>query len=405
MKARAFRTFFLTAALFLMGATAFAASITVDKLELLTHGAYDNDNSLFSVKSRLYFDLSFEGGDKFAGLLKMDFLSGSLEDDLYNAGLTLSSSGNATKDITTVLSRLNSAVGPRLRTAAISARRLFDLPIEATYFIGTLDTFCSGDDFVSLFGAAPFGTELSGPMASPDGIGGDADRYYDGLDTVYGTGLRLGYVGKGSAYYLYAYQDSDLGAGNWTGDLRALFDTGALKLETYAGGSYAPSVSNSSAGIYRGGLLFDYAPGNVGEFLAQIGMTRWNALESPSINNFYFLFEPRINFYPGSFAITVFYHPAYYREKATNEQGSFDLNFNLKFGNVSTTGSQGGVTSLLSFRPYVTGSDTFTMSVSPYYAAIASGVEWSFKLDLRILPVPTAWYAIFRPYVGVKTSF
>jgi hypothetical protein len=241
-------------------------------------------------------------------------------------------------------------------------------------------------------------------MVYPEGVGGNADLYYEGLDAVYGTGLRLGLVEKTKAYYLYAYQDADIATGAWSALFRALFDSGSLKLEAFGGASL---VSSAPLGLYRAGLLFDYAPGNVGEFFAQVGMTRWNPSEGLGIKNFYFLFEPRINFYPGTLAVTVFYHPYWYRQKATGESGAFDLNLNLKFGDISKTGAQGGATTLLSFRP-PTSADTTAMAtidLSPYYSVISSGVEWSFKLDLRLFPFPSPWYGMFRPYVGVKTSF
>ncbi len=395
MNIRVIRGVFLSAAMAVAGAAAWPASITVDSLELLTHGSYSDATGLFSINSRLFFDMSFAGGDKFAGLLKMDFLGGSIENDLSTAGLTLGTAAT----LADVIAKIDASVSPRIRTAAVSARHLFGIPLEATYFVGTLDTVCSGDDFMPLFGAAPFGTELRGPMVYPDGVGGDPDRFYNGLDTIYGTGLKLGLVAKKSAYYLYAYQDSDLPSGSWTANARALFDTGPLKLELFAGASYAPTTAS---GLYRGGLLFNFAPGKVGEFLAQFGLSRWDPSATLSINDFFFLFEPRINFYPGSLAITVFYHPSWYREKATNEGGFLDLNLNLKIGDISKSGSQGGLTTLVAYHPGDTG---FTLDTSPYFSAIASGVEWSFKLDLRLFPFPAAWYGMFRPYIGVKTSF
>jgi hypothetical protein len=402
MNRRFLRILVLAAVLLAAIPAAWAAGINVDRLELVTHGGYSDTTGLFAMNSRLFFDMSFEGGDKFAGLLKLEFLSGSVESDLTQAGLTLAPTGTAATDIEAIIARLNAGVSPRLKTAAVTARHLFGIPLEATYFVGALDNIASGDDFPGLFGAAPFGTELRGPMVYPDGVGGDSSRYYDGLDSIYGTGLKIGLVGKKSAYYLYAYQDSDLGAGNWTANLRALFDTGSLKLELFGGGSYAPAYSY---GLWRGGLLFNYAPGKVGEFFAQIGLTRWDPNKVLGMDDFYFLFEPRLNFYPGSLAITVFYHPTYYREKATNEKSALDLNVNLKLGNISRTGSQGGVTTLLSFRPLVPGADPLTIDISPYFSAIASGVEWNFKLDLRLFPFPANWLGLFRPYIGVKTSF
>lgn len=373
---------------------AHAANVSVDRLELLSHGSADA-SGLYQVDSRLYFGLSLEGGDKFAGLLRLDFLSGQVEKDL---GL-LQDSLPPTATLSDAIDRLNAA-GLRLRTVAVSARRLFGQPLEATYFVGELDTFCSGDDFTTLFGAAPFATALRGPMVYPDGIGGDPNRYYDGIHAVYGTGARLGAGLERAAAYLYLYQDSDLGQGRWSADLRGLLDADKLKLELFAGASYDPS---SAFGYYRAGMLFHYAPGAVGEFYAQVGAPRMDPAAGVGIDDFFFLFEPRVNFAPGSLAITVFYHPAYYRQKATGEEGALDLGMNLKFGDVSRTGSQGGLESLLAFRPV--DAEPLSVDIAPYFSAIASGLEWSFKLNLGVFPFPADWYAVLEPFVGVKTSF
>lgn len=394
MKAHVLRSIFLAAALAAIGGAAFAADVGVDRLELLSIGSVDESTGALSVDTHLFFDLSFKGGDKFGGLLRMELLSSDVEQGL---GLinTPATPGN-------YLDKLNNLTSMGFHTAAVTAKRLFGTGLEASYFVGYLDTFCSGDDFVPLFGAAPFGTILSGPMAFPNGIGNGKypNVFYDGLDEVNGTGLRLGMAGGTTAGYFYAYQDADIGDGAWSSVLRGLLDTGPLKLEAYAGASYTPSTLY---GLYRGGCLFDYAPGAVGEFFAQVGLTRWDPAAALNIGDFFFLFEPRINFNPGSLIVTVFYHPAWYYELATDEQNALDLNINLKIGDVSRSGSQGGLMALLSFRPQQ--ATALSVDVTPYFSAIASGMEWDLKLDLRVFPLPTFWYGIFQPFIGVTTSF
>lgn len=397
MSNRAMKSIALAAILAAAGMSAWSASFKVESLELLTHGSYTNADG-FSVNSRLFFDLGLEGGDKFAGLLRMDFLSSSIEQDLANAGLTLPDTATTAE----IVDRLNRMVSPSFRTAAVTAKKLFGSPLEVTYFVGYLEAICSGDDFMPLFGSAPIGTALRGPMVFPDGIAEQPTLYYDGLDAIYGTGFKFGLVQDSYAAWLYAYQDSDLGAGNWTTNLRGLLDAGPLKLEGYVGASYA---SGTSYGLYRGGILFNYAPGKVGQFLAEIGMTRWAPPETLSIDNFFFLFEPRVNFAKGSLGITVFYHPEYFREKATGEQGSVDLDVDLRFGNLAEAGYQGGVATMISLRQYANVDGSFVVDTAPYFSLIDSGIEWSFKLDLRLFPFPAEWYGMFRPFIGVKTSY
>jgi len=373
-----------------------AADLRVERMELLTHGSVDEDTGDFEASSRLYFDLAIAGGDKFGGVLKLDFLSGDIESDLA-ADEDLA----ATATLPEAIAKLNSLTSPRFRTAAITAKSVFELPVDFSYFIGYMDAFASGDDFVPLFGAAPFATSLRGPMVYPEGVGGDQNRFYDGIHAVNGTGFRVGtspalwedFVG-----YAYFYQDSDLGTGRWSGDLRGLFNAPDVKLELFAGASTAADY-----GVYRGGILFFAAPGEVGEFFLQVGIPYWDPSSALSVDNLYFLFEPRINFGFGAVALTVFYHPGWYRQRATTETSALDAAFNLRFGKIAQDGAQGGIESLFEFRPLT--DEPLAVDASPYYSVIAGGIEWDFKLSLRAFPFPSPWYGMLKPFIGLKTSF
>jgi hypothetical protein len=382
-----------------------AADLRVDQLELLTHGALNDSSGAFEVGSRLYFDLSLEGGDKFAGLLRMDFLNGDIENALSLNGNSLDGGTATTGDLA---DRINNLISPRLRTVAVTARSLFNLPLDFSYFVGSMDTFCSGDDFVTLFGAAPFATDLRGPMVYPQGVGGNPNLWYDGIYAADGTGFRLATTAKlsdKSVSYAYFYQDANLGPGTWSGDLRFLFNSDSVKTELFAG-----ATNGASYGLYRGGVLFYASSGQVGEFLAQAGVTHWDPSQSLSLDDVYFLFEPRINFGNAQVAFTVFYHPAWYLQKdyrALGEKNAMDAAFNLRFGHISQGGSEGGLQTLLTFRPPVVVSPTPTLAIdtSPYYSLIAGGVRWDFKLDLRVFPFPSQWYGMFKPFIGLKTSY
>lgn len=386
-------------ALVLGASPLFAANVVVDNLELVSYGNYDVATGKFPVTSRLAFDLSVGGGEKFAGLLRLSYLSTQVESDLATVQGTLP----ATATIANLITRAN-APGLGLKTVAVTAKRIAGLPLDAEYFLGTLDTFCSGDDFVTLFGASPFATELRGPLVYPEGITDNPTVSWDGIYSVYGTGARLGWTtGDRSHAYFYVYQDSNLGTGtgDWSSDLRGLIDFGTIKLESFVGGSWDPSHAD---GIYRGGLLFHVAPGNLGEFFAQMGVPEWDPTTGFDVNDIFFLFEPRVGFgSSGQLALSVFYHPAYYQQKPTGEGGALDVGFNLRFGRLADSGMQGGIESFLKFRPIA--NQPLTASLSPYYEAILSGVAWSFKLGMNLFPIPSAWYGIFQPFVGVKTSF
>ena len=384
-----------------------AADFRVDDLELLSHGAYDAPSNTFVVGSRLYFDLSLEGGDKFAGLLRMDFLNGNIEEALSEAGTSVSASSSSFQG--DVANKLDNLLSPELETVAVTAKSIFSWPVDVSSFIGKMDSFCTGDDFVALFGAAPFATDLRGPLVYPGGVGGNINLWYDGLYSAEGTGFRFGTTSKlssSSIAYAYIYQDSNLGTGHWSGDLRYLLNSRSVKAELFAGGS-----TGGTNGYYRGGLLFYATSGDVGEFYSQTGVTYWDPGQGFSLDNLYFLFEPRVNFGIGQAAITVFYHPAWYLQQyygASGEKDALDAAFNLRFGRVTQMGAEGGLQTLLEFRPLTMDTAVtppLSVDMSPYYAMVTGGVRWDFKLDLRVFPFPNPWYGMFKPFIGVKTSY
>jgi len=384
----------------------FAADLRVDQLELLTSGQLNEASGAFEASSRLFFDLSLEGGDKFSGLLKMDFLNSDVENALNLSNSTLDEN---TATTTQLAERINNLISPRFRTIAVTARAVFNLPLDLSYFVGSMDNFCSGDDFMPLFGTAPFGTELRGPMIYPNGVGGNQNVWYDGIYAANGTGFRLATTPKlseGSAGYLYLYQDSDLGVGSWSGDLRYLLNGSSVKTEFFAGAS-----TGGSYGIYRGGLLFYAQAGEIGEFFAQAGVTRWDSGTNITADNIFCLFEPRMTIGIAQITATFFYHPAWYQQRDYSELGekaAIDAAFDLRFGTINKDGAQGGLQTLLAYRqqtidPAVTPHLAF--DASPYYSLIMGGIRWDFKLDLRVFPFPSLWYGMFRPFIGLETSY
>ena len=331
-----------------------AADLRVDQLELLTHGALNQASGAFAVGSLLFFDLSLEGGDKLAILLKMDFFNSDIENALSLANSSLSAAPSAYDSSyeSSLANSINNLISPQLRTIAVTARSVFNLPMDASYFVGRMDDFCSGDDYVTSFGAAPFSTDLRGPMVYPNGVGGNPRVWFNGIYQPDGTGFRLSTTPKlsdNSIGYLYLYQDSNVGPGTWSGDLRYQFNSPSVKVESFLG-----ATTGSAYGIYRGGLLFYANSGDVGEFFAQTGVTYWDPTTQISLDNLFFLFEPRINFGAGQASVTVFYHPAYYLQqdyRADGEKDALDAAFNLRFGHISQNGSEGGIQTLLAFRP------------------------------------------------------
>ena len=121
------------------------------------------------------------------------------------------------------------------------------------------------------------------------------------------------------------------------------------------------------------------------------------------IDNFYFLFEPRIDFGFSTIILTLFYHPWYYLEhRYDSERGSIDVNFDWQFGHIQKQGIQGGVESTVSFKAS-SGDTPLTIKASPYLSVVADGVMWDFKVIVNAYPFSVA--NLFSAYVGVKTGF
>ncbi|HOX92820.1 MAG TPA: hypothetical protein PLC54_07840, partial [Spirochaetales bacterium] len=290
--------------------------------------------------------------------------------------------------------------GLALNTAAISLENLGGTPLELTFFAGRLDRFCTGDDFPVLFGAAPFSTSMRGFMVYPEGIGGDTSRSYDGLHSVFGTGIRMGLSGGSVVPYLYLYQDLWLGPGIYSSDARVLINTDKVKLEAFVGASFPQSV----AGLYRGGLLFYYDTGSIGDFYAQVGLPRWDPSSPFSAELLYFLFEPRIHFGFGSLTLSLFFRPSWYLFVPTGDQGALDMRVDLSFGTLTEQGIQGGAETRIKYRPDATGGPV-SVEAAPYLQLMIGGVRLDMRMDLALFPVPEPWYALFMPAVGIRAAY
>jgi hypothetical protein len=379
-----YKRFALIAMLACAAMAAHGADLTVPYLGLLTIGRV-NAAGAFELSTRADIDMLIAGGSKFDAWFKLGFRNPSIED--YFAATTPGSPLLAENALS-------------LRTAAIQVRELFGTPLELTTFVGHLDIFCSGADFPALFAADDFATHFRGYMYFPDGIGGDATRIYDGLHEVFGTGFKLGLPGETLRSFLYVYQDSWLGAGYYSADARIVLNAEKVKFEAFAGASFPVSTM----GVYRGGLLFFYDTGVIGEFYAQMGIPKWDPTEAFGMDMLYFMFEPRVRFGTGMLTLSLLFHPAWYLQSETDESGAMDLRFDLGFGEVKEGQSRGGAEVSLSYDPNLA-SSALTIEAAPYFQMIRNGVRWDLRLALQAFPFTDPWFGMFMPSVGVSTAF
>jgi hypothetical protein len=138
------------------------------------------------------------------------------------------------------------------------------------------------------------------------------------------------------------------------------------------------------------------------EFLLQAGVPGWEKGEDVSIDNFYFLMEPRLLFDNFGFYVTFFYHPVEYIHILTpEERGKADINIKFLSGNANA-GFSWGLETTLGLK--TDGMEDFSVWVSPFVGFMASGLRWDTKLRLNALEWKTP-SEMFELFIGVRTAF
>jgi hypothetical protein len=360
---------------------AFSANIVVPTMEMITHGS--TVGNVFQLQTYGTFDLEIQGGYKFGGKISVGLLN---DTDIENMSLT---SGGPT------------ATPINFLGASMTVRDLFSVPLNVSYFVGQTDIFCSGAGF-SEFGAAPIMTRYRGFLYFPN-INPFIAPIYDGIYQVQGTGMKIEYIPLADQLSLdgYFYEDTHwpgfTGLGNYSGDLRVLYSTELIKLEGFVGATYAGSAP---VGLYRGGLLF-YATNKAVEFVAQVGIPRWDPSSEPfSVNLFYILLEQRLHMGVVSIVPTFFWHPSSYNQlNYTSEVGAFDVNLNIYYDEPARTSLQGGAEANFRFQ---SSAGTFQWAVSPWLGFTTAGILWNVKINFNLWPYNPA--TIVDAFVGVRAE-
>jgi hypothetical protein len=226
---------------------------------------------------------------------------------------------------------------------------------------------------------------------------------YDGIYQVQGTGMELAVTPMAGTLGmdLYLYEDTHPAfpeLGTYSGDLRFLLNSSDVKLEGFMGGTAGHAAHSGSL---RGGLLF-YATNRNVEFLAELGIPRWDPSvdSSLSVNLFYLLFEPRLHLGAFNIVPTFFWHPAYYNQMAyPTESGTFDVNLNLFFGDQANTTLQGGMEGNFRFQ---SSAGEMTVKVSPWVGFSTPGVQWTVKVNTKLWPFDLS--DMLDGFVGVRAE-
>lgn len=392
------KTAFWTAGLLAMAVAlpVSALDVRIPQLELSTVGASTEDS--FALSSSAIARIAFTGGPKFGGAIELGASADQLEDYL----------------------REGTPLPLSMGLLSFTAYRLGNLPLDISWFLGAGDAFCNGDSFSTWFEDAPAGSDYRGIQYFPNGINGDSTLQYDGIHRTSGTGLRVALNhSRNTLTAFYLYQDMDLAraendgdgeigaiddlimnSGFWSGDIRFLYNSNNVKFEAFTGVSFPMA----GAGTWRGGLLAFISTGTGADFLLQAGIPRWDSNVAIDIDNFFFLFEPRIAMGPTSLHITLFYHPYWYRQQVTGDQAATDLNLRFTIGGIQRSLMEGGLETTILFRGQSGGEGPIGISINPFFSFLHSGVRW----DLKAMVDPFMFSDITKvlsAYVGVRTAF
>ncbi len=360
-----------------------AANVTIPNYQLLTRGTLDAGS--FVLRTQADVEVVLGGGYKFGGQLGLGIDTANVEE---------SADPGALYDEQTIEAALGQTL--TLNFAQVIVRDLLSSGIDIHYFVGEYDRLLTGDLFPDRFGTGIIATDLRGLVYFPDGV------VYNGVHLIDGTGLALSAPSIAPWLYLDVaiYQDAILGPGFYSTDMRAAFNLANLKAEAFLGAS-APQATY---GVYRGGLLLYYSSGDGAAVMTQIGIPRWAPGSGGpiTIDNFYFLFEPRVYVGLVSIVLTLFRHPEYYLQAPTNEQGATDIITRFIAGNVEENTVSGGLESGVRLRPE--GADNaLEVSASPFLTINSSGVVWDLKTTFNVFPWNPA--SLFEAYIGVRTQF
>ena len=336
----------------------YGADVEVPTFELATRGTLRGGEVELQTDGEM--DIRFKGGVKLGGSVALGFTSNSLEQSFVERTNGVPGSGSALT----------------FSSASIVIREIFSLPLDFSYFIGESDEFASGEGFPEVFGTPPLASRYRGFIYFPDSI------RYEGIHTAAGTGIKLALhpMAEKVALAAYVYQDgyfyTGTGStlvfdpGSYSGDVHIMANLGKVKLEGFIGGTAPRSV----LGYYRWGVIF-HAADVGGEFLAQIGMPRYDPVrDRVDLDLFFLLFEARLFLDLVTLIPTVFVHPGYYKQNSTDEAGLLDFNFNIRIGNYEESLFAGGLETNLAFRKE--NLQDLEVKASPYITfATPGGIE------------------------------
>ncbi len=284
---------------------------------------------------------------------------------------------------------------PLIRSASVEMRELGGTELSVSYFVGEFDRLGTGDEFPRRFGTDPVSTRFRGFMYFPDG------PRFEGMYGVSGTGLAVSTNDQWNRaeFSAYTYQDNRFDPGVFSSDIQAMLNFDAVQLEAFVGATYPLAA----VGRYRAGVLANLRSPQGDSLLLQVALPAIEPAtgEEISVNDFYFLFEPRVRLGMLGTTLSFFWQPDVYDQIATGQGGSIDTNLRLELGDIRNGDAAAGVETRLAVRPDA--DEQFLFSTTPFVQLSSGGVTWEIRTQAKLIPYdPTE---LFEGYIGVRTEF
>ena len=375
--------------------TAFAGDFAFPSMYLLSTGYFDANES-FVISTQFDFSLAFKSTTNITTEVVLGFYTNSLE-DYFTAEQTTLTITEIPADLANAIAILNNQNFAGIKKIAVTVPELVFKGLSASFFAGHFDALASEAVIKKTATYKPLLPYIANKIYMPLGINNEGLRWYDGAHPIYGTGLKLAYSGKSFETATYIYQDSWIGKGYYSADMRFMYFSQQAAIDIFGGISFP----QGNWGLYRMGLFFNYNTGDIAEITAQIAVPYWMSDSALSMDMFYFMLEPRVNFGMGFLTLAIFFHPGYYAQQETHENGVLDFKAALAFGSLEKGGAQAGIEALLQFNPNVP-TDQFAMAVSPFFSMNQAKTQWQIKLAMVLLPAAVNWYTIFSPQIIVQ---
>ncbi len=391
------RRFIAFVSILLLSIGVFAADFAFPSLYLLSTGYFDASER-FVVSTQFDFSLSFRSETNLNTEVALAFYTNSLESYFASEQTPLVISADP-NDLASSLGILNDRNFAGIKRIVVEIPKVFAEGLGISFFSGHYDQLASESVLKKSGSYRPLVPFITSKLYMPMGVAGQGLRWYDGIHPVFGSGLKVAYTGKTVGAAAYIYQDAWLGSGNYTGNLRFMVYTPRIALDLFGGVSFP----QGDWGLYSMGLFFQYNTGDIAEITTQIGVPYWMGGNALTMDMFYFMLEPRVNFGLGFLSLSLFFHPSYYAQQVTNESGVIDFKANLAFGSLEKGGSQAGIEAFMRFDPN-TPSAQFAMAVSPYFSMNQAKTQWLMKLSMLVVPAAVNWYTIFSPQIMVQIT-